>query len=443
MALSAEDFRRSPFRTPVVARGGGMFKLRANSEDSFKLAFEGRSREEVRPLTALDKEGKPLAVSVRNSEWSISGAGLDDLGGLQWERRKDDYPVGVKFRNISLLKSQKSEMVIEVDEAGYVRNEKMSISYYNMSIIGMALINYLEDHNGLLPEGISAEHIRPYFEDDNDGKLFDWVQQNVQFLDRGVNVKNMTIGEIQNTPVAYDKVLLQEIDYTVVTVAGGYRHGVMRIELGRYGIVPVKKGEPKQLSSAEDIGRNCLILCSHSSRQALRSVKEYFSTNGITTVIGRFGGSFVIYCEEGADRPSSSEAVGFRGRMIEVGRSYVRETQSGDGTIKPEAFESSYWVVRDRIERDERHLESVEKLRMLNSAILTYADDFDQALPGNIADRVFQGHFLGSFGGFEIYDWWINNVEYVLKEKNMRDVLHVVLSPLAYDRGLLAKDVGT
>ena len=218
-----------------------MFGLPDSSQDSVTLIFEGRSQEEERLLTALHKEGNPIAVSSRNNTWTFSGSGLEDLKGLQWERRKIAYSVPVKFRNINLLTGQKAEMVIEVGSMEYERMQKRSTSYYNMSLMGMALINYFEEHNGLLPEGISAEAIRPYFEDDEEGKLFDWVQQNVQFLDRGMDVKTMTIDALGNTPVAYDKVLLQEIEYTVVYFVGGYQRGVERENLNRYGIDPDKE----------------------------------------------------------------------------------------------------------------------------------------------------------------------------------------------------------
>ncbi len=96
-------------------------------------------------------------------------------------------------------------------------------------------------------------------------------------------------------------------------------------------------------------GRNCLALCSHSNRRELGSVQEYFSKKGVLTKIGRFSGSYIVYCEEGTDRPSGYEAVNLRNRMIEIGKLYNKEKPSGAASFLPSTFESAYWVVRERI----------------------------------------------------------------------------------------------
>jgi len=93
-------------------------------------------------------------------------------------------------------------------------------------------------------------------------------------------------------------------------------------------------------------GRNCLVLCSSSQRE-LRSVQEYFSKKGVLTKIGRFNGSYIVYCEEGADRPSESGS--FRNRMVDIGKRYNSEKPRGAASFPPSTFDTAYWAARDRI----------------------------------------------------------------------------------------------
>ena len=117
-------------------------------KDAFRLNFYGRGYEEVRSLEALTQEGQLIAVSSNYDTWTFSRSVLEDLGGFQWERRRIADSVSVKFRNISLIGGRKAEMVIEIDEAEYVKRQKMSTSLHNMSVLGMALINYRQAHIG-------------------------------------------------------------------------------------------------------------------------------------------------------------------------------------------------------------------------------------------------------------------------------------------------------
>jgi len=101
-------------------------------------------------------------------------------------------------------------------------------------------------------------------------------------------------------------------------------------------------------------GRNCLVMCSHSSQRELRPVQEYFSKKGVLTKIGRLDGRYIVYCEEGADSPSSSEADGFRLQMVEFGKRYNSEKPSGAASFPPSTFVSAYWAKRDRITKIEQ-----------------------------------------------------------------------------------------
>jgi hypothetical protein len=107
---------------------------------------------------------------------------------------------------------------------------------------------------------------------------------------------------------------------------------------------------------ASDVGtgRNCLVVCSHSSQRELRSVQEYYSKKGILTKIGRFEGSYIVYCEEGYDRSSSLEANSFRDRMVEIGKRYNSEKPRGAAGFLPSTFGSAFWAARDSITKIEQ-----------------------------------------------------------------------------------------
>jgi len=96
----------------------------------------------------------------------------------------------------------------------------------------------------------------------------------------------------------------------------------------------------------------------------------------------------------------------------------------------------------DRIGRDNRRLYSAEKLKTLGSAVLMYADDHEQALPEGMTEAGFK-KYLEPRDENQAYEWLIQNVHYILKEKRVQDIRNILLSPVAYDRSLLKMDEGT
>ncbi|MCP4707539.1 MAG: hypothetical protein GY869_02850 [Planctomycetes bacterium] len=103
------------------------------------------------------------------------------------------------------------------------------------------------------------------------------------------------------------------------------------------------------VTSEVSTGRNCLVVCGNPSQRELRSVQEYYSTKGVLTKIGRFKGSYIVYCQEGYDRSNSLEARSFRDRMVEIGKRYNREKPRGAAGFLPSTFDSAYWALRDSI----------------------------------------------------------------------------------------------
>ena len=334
-AVRAEDFRRDSLARPAVARGGGMFHLLEDGEDYFRLGFYGRGDEEVRSLEALTQEGQLIAVSSSGrNPWRFTGASLEELGSFRWERRRIENQVSVKFRNISLIGGRKAEMVIEVDGADYEKRQKMSASRHNMSVLGMAMINYRQAHSGIMPEGLDTEVLGPYLEDDKGG-VMDWIKANVQYLSKGMDVKGMAAPIAGRTPAAYDKVRLKENEGTVILFIDGSVRWVGRDELSRYGTDP------------------------------------------------------------------------------------------------------------ERIVRGERLQYSAEKLTRLGSAVLRYADDHEQVLPSSLTEAVFSPYITESQDGVETYAWLTENVQYILKGRQISEIRDIFQSPAAYDRNLLKVDEGT
>jgi len=158
------------------------------------------------------------------------------------------------------------------------------------------------------------------------------------------------IGAASLEDIREDPVQRGVLDLAARTEEGAGTPGVGKAENQAANLTAAPEAkEASQQNSAAVPGRNCLVLCSHSNQRELRSVQEYFSTKGVLTKIGRFSRSYIVYCEEGADRPSSSEAVILRNRMIDIGRRYNSEKPRGAASFLPSTFESAYWVERDRI----------------------------------------------------------------------------------------------
>jgi len=98
-------------------------------------------------------------------------------------------------------------------------------------------------------------------------------------------------------------------------------------------------------------GKNCLILCSSPQERQLRSVQTYFSTKGVFTRIGKFGGRYVLYCDEGTDSTGSVAAQKFRNNIVELGKRYNSEKPRTAPSFLPSTFDSAYWVLRENISK--------------------------------------------------------------------------------------------
>ena len=101
-------------------------------------------------------------------------------------------------------------------------------------------------------------------------------------------------------------------------------------------------------------GKNCLILSTLGNERDLRDLQGYFSFKGILTEIGRFGASYVLYCDEGVDDVNSREAENFRQEMIKYGKGYNSERPPDAKSFSPDRFDSSYWVLRENVPLAER-----------------------------------------------------------------------------------------
>ena len=91
-------------------------------------------------------------------------------------------------------------------------------------------------------------------------------------------------------------------------------------------------------------------MCSADSARKLRAVQAYFTTHGIGTHIGRFGGQYVLISAELFDSSRSVSADQLKDVVARLGDGYNNWKTRNDPVFSAKTFESAYWVRNTNID---------------------------------------------------------------------------------------------
>jgi len=92
-----------------------------------------------------------------------------------------------------------------------------------------------------------------------------------------------------------------------------------------------------------------LIICSLDKAELLQPVQEYFNSNGVSTQIGQFGGSFVLYAVDMVESIKDIKAEQLKKNVALIGGQYNNQKPKDAPYFNVSTFQSAYWVGIDRI----------------------------------------------------------------------------------------------
>ena len=112
---------------------------------------------------------------------------------------------------------------------------------------------------------------------------------------------------------------------------------------------PVAPTRPSETRVAAATGTYVLVMCGSSDRRDLLPVQEYFSKQGLLTLIGRTGSRYVLHSAAGVESTRSAEAGKLKQLVERYGARYNDEKPASAPSFTAKTFETAFWMRRDAL----------------------------------------------------------------------------------------------